>query len=71
MCEYCDLKPFETNCYAGISKIYIGKPIMDVSYWSNIRIIKIHGEFCLKVSGERYENTRIIHYCPFCGRKLE
>jgi hypothetical protein len=44
---------------------------MDVSYWSNIRIIKIHGEFYLKVSGERYEDTRIIHYCPMCGRKLE
>ena len=71
MCEYCDLKPFETNCYAGINKIYIGKPIMDVSYWANIRIIKIYVEFRLKVSGERYENTRIIYYCPICGKKLK
>ena len=71
MCEYCDLKPVKTNCYAGIDKIYVGKPIMDTSYYSNIKIVNINGDFLLKVSGERYTNTSRINYCPFCGRKLE
>lgn len=70
MCKYCDLKPVKTNCYAGINKIYVGEPIMDTSYYSNIKIVNINGNFSLKVSGERYENTSRINYCPMCGRRL-
>lgn len=64
MCEYCNLKPVFDNWL-------IGESIINIPYWAKVKIIKVNNKFMLKVSGESYVGTRIINYCPMCGRKLE
>lgn len=64
MCEYCDLKPVSDN-------LFVGESIINISYWANVKITKISNKFMLKVSGKSYVGTRIINYCPICGRKLK
>ena len=31
----------------------------------------VAGTFRLHITNERHHNTRVIYYCPFCGRKLK
>lgn len=68
MCKYCDLKNYE---YYFHEKIHDGLilseyiPQIAIGYAKETKTYHIMSSY-----GWSTENVQ-IHYCPFCGRKLE